>query len=332
MTTLAVADIGYNAVKAMSTNGRKAHFPSVLGTEKHLTYSMGQARAHSMSLTMAGGQVWSVGHTALKQSEYATGRRDPEWVLGESWHVLLCAAFSELFKKSVTTKVVSGLPIEHYGAYADQVRDVLIGEHRFKRNGGNWQTVTVGDAMVITQPYGSLLDQAMSDTGRILANAFSEGVVGVADLGGATMNLLVTDALEEIGQWTQGDGLGLLKALDQIARSIHRSCPGITPKAREVSVWLAKGTFPYKGQEHDITPYAEPFLDPLVDMVLNRFSEVWREPGRFSAVLLTGGGSMALGPALKSRMNGVYPDVTIAKGADFGNVRGYLKLARDVWG
>ena len=285
-----------------------------------------------MIITLADGRSWPVGETALKQSAYAVGRRDAGWVVTEPWEVLFCAALSELHKGTTATKVVTGLPLEDWATWAAKLREAIIGEHTFRRNGGRWQTITVEDAVIITQPYGSLLDQAMSDAGRILSNPFSTGVVAIADLGGNTLNLLVTDALEEIGQWTQGDGLGLLKALDAIARDIHTAFPGIQPKAREVAQWLARGTFPYTDEEHDITPYAQPHLEPLVQMVLNRFSEAWPEPGRYGAVLLTGGGSLALGPSLKARMNGVYPNVTIAPDAHFANCRGYLKLARDLWG
>jgi len=334
MATLTAVDIGYNAVKALGTNGATAHFPSEVGTPiTGETFSMAQAKQARMVIKRPEGQTWPVGETALKQSRYHAGRRDPEWVLTETWEVLLCAALSEIHKGTVNTSLVTGLPLEHWAALADPLSERLIGEHRFKRNGGRWQAVTIDDVVVITQPYGSLLDQAMADTGRILPGSpFAEGTVAIADLGGNTLNLLVTDALEEVGQWTQGDGLGLLPALDAIARDIHRAHPGITPKAREVSSWLAAGSFPYQGKEHDIGPFAEPHLEPLVNMVLNRFSEAWPEPGRYSAVLLTGGGALALGKSLKARMNGVYANVTIAEGAHLANVRGYLKLARDLWG
>ncbi len=331
MKALSAVDVGYNAVKALSTNGRGTQFPSVVGTPTPETFTIERARRAKMTITIDG-QSWPVGNTALKQSQYTSGRRDPGWVLSPSWRVLLCAAFSELHKARVSTSLVVGLPLEDWGAYAEGLRERLIGAHTFTRNGGKSQTVTVEDAVVITQPYGSLLDQAMADSGQILDNAFSTGTVGIADLGGNTMNLLVTDSLEEVGQWTAGDGLGLLGALRSIARDIKSKCKGISPKVREVSQWLAAGSFLYKGKPTDIMPFASPHLDPLVQMVLNRFNEVWTEPGRFSAVLLTGGGALALGPMLKQRMNGVYPQVTIAKDAHLANVRGYLKFARDLWG
>ena len=144
------------------------------------------------------------------------------------------------------------------------------------------------------------------------------------------LSLLVADSLEEIGQWTQGDGLGLLKALDAIARDIHAAHPGITPKAREVSQWIAQGYFEL-GERIDIAPFARPHLKPLADMAVNRFTEVWREPARYRVVLLTGGGALALGDMLKAEMDGVYNRVVISDDPVFGNVRGYLKLARRLW-
>ena len=330
MNTLTALDIGYNATKAKSTNGRTAIFPSVVGSPiRAAGFSIAQTAR--TTITLADGTTWPVGETALRQSTYKTSRRDPGWVLSDTWYVLFCAALAELHHGTVTTNVVTGLPLEDWSAWAGQLRERIVGEHTFQRGGQRKQTVTVEDAVVITQPYGSLLAHAMNEGGTILTNEFSTGTVAIADIGGNTLNLLVTEALDEIGQWTQGDGLGLLGALDAIARDLRSAHPGFTPRPHEVARWVERGTFPYQGQEHDIEPFARLHLEPLVQMILNRFSEAWPEPGRYAAVLLTGGGALALGSALKARMNGVYPNVLIAEDAQFGNVSGYLNLARDLW-
>jgi len=327
--TLSAIDLGYRGTKAISNNGRQAHFPSEVGTERKATFSLPGINQMAFVLTVDE-QTWHVGETALKQSDYSSGRRDPQWIFSEPYRVLLCAALSELHKATTSTSVVTGLPLEDYTILADRARGVFLGEHTFKR-GGRKQTVTVEDVLVVTQPYGSLLDLAMADTGKILDNPFSTGTVGICDIGGVTLNLLVADNLEEVGRWTQGDGLGLLKAIDAIARDIKANCQGFSPKTREVAAWLAQGRFPYQDKDIDIAPYAKPHLEPLVETVLGRMSEVWLEPGRYSAIVLTGGGSVALGTMLKAQMNGVYANVTIARDPVFANVRGYLKLARRLW-
>jgi hypothetical protein len=333
MTTLTAIDIGYRGVKALATNGRQAHFPSEVGIETRKTFSIEEAKREAMIITTREGKTWYAGQTAIKNSERSAGRRDPEWVFEEAYKVLFYAGLSELHKTTTATSVVSGLPLEHYTTLIDKgARDVFIGQHTFKRNGGRWQTVTVEDVFIMTQPYGSLLDLAMTDTGRFLDNPFATGTVGIADIGGVTLNLLVTDGLDEEGRWTWGGDLGLLEAIDEIAVNIRADCPKFKPKTREVAEWLAIGEFPYGDKTIDITPYATPHLEPLVETILNAISEVWSEPGRFSALLLTGGGAAILGAMLRARLVSDYTNVTIAHEPVFGNVRGYLKCARKLWG
>lgn len=331
MTTLTAVDIGFNQTKALSTNGERADFPSVVGTPMSTSYTMEQAKQARMVVTLPDGRTWPVGLTALEQSDQSTGRQDAGWVLTDTWEAILCGALSELYKGNVTTNVVSGLPLEDWARLAEPLETRLVGPHRFKRNGGRWQTITVNEALCITQGYGALVNEALSDSGRILTNQFAQGTVGIADIGGKTCNLLVTKDLDVIGRWTHGGDFGLLKALGGMARDIHNTYPTINPRAREVALWLAAGVFKVGGERIDIMPIARSHLEPLVDQVLNLLSEKWSEPGRFSAVLLVGGGAVILGDMLKERMKGVYPNVTVAKDARFANVAGYLKFARDTW-
>jgi len=325
-------DVGFNAVKVMASNGRQASFPSVIGIEQEQVMGNAVGESKKRSVIEVDGRRWAFGETALSGSEYASGRQDAEWIESQTYGVLLGAALSEVHRGTATTNVVSGLPLEDWKAYSDALRWRLIGSHGFRRDGGSRQTVHIEDAIVVTQPYGSLLDRALSDSGRILDNAWATGTVGIVDIGGNTLNLLVTDGMEEDGRWTRGDGLGLLRALDQVARAIHGEHRGITPKPREVSGWLARGWFEEGGERHEIAPYSAQYLDSLVELVLNRCASVWSEPGRYSAVLLTGGGALALGRELKRRMDRVYANVEIAPDPVFGNCRGYLKLARRLWG
>jgi len=335
VNTLTAIDEGYYSIKGLATNGRDTVFPSVIGSPLR---GDGFSLVHEdrrMNITVrgeGGGEVtYPIGTTALEQARYVSSRRDANWVATDMYRILFYAALSELHLGTVTTNVVTGLPINDWAAWNEPLRQRLIGEHNFRRNGGRWQTVTVNDAVVITQPYGALLNEAMNEQGVIVEGPFSTGTVGIADLGGKTANFLVTDALDEREQWSISDDLGLLKALEDIAIDIKKAHPGFTPRPHEVAEWVAQGQFLYKGEVQDIHPFADRHLDPLVEHILNRMSEVWDEPGRISAVLLTGGGALTLGPRLKARLDGHFPNVTIARDAQFANVKGYLKFARDLW-
>lgn len=322
---LAGVDIGYNYVKAEPGD---LIFPSVVGPALEGTFSLHERRRMSIRIN---GERWNVGNSALRHSAYASGRRDAEWLFTEPYRVLFCTALSELTEKSGTQfKIVMGLPLQHYNALAKQASAQFPGEYRFNR-GPRWQTVEVEDVFMVTQPYGSLLDKALTATGAIQDEMWATSMVGVCDIGGNTLNLLIADNLEEEERWTEGNEFGLLKVLDQIGKAIRVRFPGISPKAQEVAVWVAKGTVPYKGEEHTLDMEIKRHLAPLCSLVVDRVTEIWREPGRLSGVLLTGGGSMLLGDTLAPMLSKAgYPGIVV--GDNFGNARGYYKLARRLWG
>lgn len=329
---ITAADIGYSSTKALAGNGRRIEFPSEVGPERAAVFSLSEAHQVGLVIQLDGenGQRWNVGETALKLSGQSAGRRDASWVVTEVYRVLLCAALSGLHKGATTTNVVTGLPLEHHAANSERAKAVFQGSHRFRRNGGRWQTVVVEQCVVVTQPYGALMNMALDQNGKFLTNPFSTGVVGIADIGGMTLNLLVVDSMQEVARWTRGSDFGLLKSLDAVARSIRKACPGISPRTREVAEWIADGKFRYQGQDHDIMPYALSHLEPLVQIIADSMSEAWDEPGRLDAVALTGGGIAALAPMLK--LDGTFANVTIVEDPVFGNVGGYLKLASRLWG
>jgi len=316
-------DIGYNYVKAVR-KGSMVAFPSIVGTYRAGTYSL----ADRVRPIVIGGKQWLVGDAALEQSAYSSGQRADDWATtGEFWDILLCEAFRLLTPASARAQLVTGLPIKDYEQHAANVKSRLMGDLTFEAM--RKQTITIDQVLVVTQSYGALCAHALNQSGQVAAGTPWTGNVGVADIGGNTVNLLVADNLRENPQFTAGDGLGLLSALGQIGGLIHADYPGLNPKAHEVSQWVVDGTFPYHGTDHNIEPYSEPVLSPIVDMLLARIAETWREPGRMGAVLITGGGGELLGPALKERMGDEYPPVTI--GSRWDNACGYLKLANRVF-
>lgn len=319
-------DVGYSAVKAL--DGEKSClFPSVVGTPvPQATFAI---RRDQKALAVSGnGHYTPVGETALLQSRYVSGRRDPDWVLGQEWLALFETALSEFCTAPLTqVKLVTGLPVGDWNQFEEQLRGKLQQTFAFRRVWREQQRVEVKDVIVVTQPYGALLDMALGKEGQILHNEWSESRVGIVDIGGNTMNLLAVKAFEEITHLTVSDQFGLLHALDEVRDHLKRSFSRFSPETHEVSEWLALGSFRHGGKDYDIWPYAEPYLSPLIDLVMVKLNDVWPESGRFDAVLLSGGGAAVLGRYLKSRMAGTFANVAIGADPRWANVRGYHKLA-----
>ena len=152
-------DVGYSAVKGLCGD-RRCLFPAVVGTPApEGAFSM----FHNQKLLAVSdnGKFTPVGETALLQSNYATGRREPEWVLSEDWLTLLQAALSELVTvQAATVQLVNGLPVGDWRRFGMHHKERLLAQFSFRRAGRGMQTITIADVLVVTQPYGSLLDMA----------------------------------------------------------------------------------------------------------------------------------------------------------------------------
>ena len=327
---LIAVDVGYSATKALSSDEASAIFPSVVGTPvPEGTFSFNE---NQRALAVTGnGHYVPVGDTALTQSQYVSGRLDPEWVLSQDWMTLFQAGLSELITTPLAkVNVVVGLPVGDYNRFSVQLKERLVHTFAFRRYGRDTQRVEVTEARVLTQPFGALLDMALDDAGHVRNAQWADGYVGVVDIGGNTMNLLAVDRLAEVPQSTMSDEFGLLRALDSVRGVLRSSFRGFNPDTHEVSEWLAKGSFRYHAEDVDIWPYAEPFLLDLVNVMMTVIHKRWSESGRFDAVLLAGGGAAVIGRYLKSRMQD-FANVNIAPNPRWANVRGYLKYARRVW-
>lgn len=316
-------DVGFNAVKGASANGRECEFLSVIGTHREGTYSDNSSNQFVID-------GYDVGIDAIEQSDYQSSRRDPRWVFSDTWRVLLCAALAKLHPDTDGyVKLVTGLPLAHYRDIAQDLKHELLNlELSFTVN-GVFRQFQIIDVFVITQPFGTLYNYALGDIGQVISSASATKMVGVVDIGGETLNLLAAHKLREVAQWTSGDGLGLLNALDAIAHALHRKHDGFYPKAREVALWVAAGEYEYFGKSHDITEIANRELDTLVSFIVDRINAVFKEPGRLAGLCVTGGGAMILGERIKTQLGDRFPAVVL--GDNRSNVRGYLKVGRRKW-
>jgi len=333
---LVAVDMGFSNVKAVDGNGSNpVIFPHAVGTRARQTFSLDAQGRSDMVITLADGDTWAIGETALEQSDSPVARRDADWVLSQEYEALLCAALSELFWGDATATLATGLPVEHYDRH-EKLRERLVGEHRFRRNGGEWQTVVVApESIVAVQGLGAMLNQALDEVGHVRAQpvpgtnvTWAGGTIGVIDGGGLTVGFSAYRGLREIGKWTAGADLGLLGPIDAITRQIAADCPRLNPQPVEVAKWLARGNFTYLRQSHDIRPYAEGTLRAHADLVWRQAMTIWRSIGRMDAILLTGGQALALGQYLPEMMNGEGELLVTSPDPVFDNARGFLKLLR----
>jgi hypothetical protein len=325
-------DVGFSAVKAV-TERYQTLFPSVIGTPVATsTYSLNELHDENY-IIREGKELIPLGWTALRQSTHTTGRRNAEWVGSNDWLTLFLGACGNVVRTPVSRiGLVTGLPLSDWNVLAEDLYKLLLHQEFEIIPGGEvTRRVTVENMLVVTQPYGTLSNYCLKSDGSISSGMPCNRVAGVIDIGGNTLNLLAAEAMNEIPRWTSSSEFGLLHMLDIVRDRMRAELPRFYPQTHEVSEWLAKGTFRYHGEDKEIKPYAEEYLNSLLEVLISRIREAWPQSARFDAVLVTGGGAELFGPQLVARLED-FANVFVVDNPRWANVRGYYKLAERQFG
>jgi plasmid segregation protein ParM len=237
----------------------------------------------------------------------------------------MLAAFSELTTASRTDLVVvTGLPVAFYSD-KEMLRDRFLGEHRVVREGRRTQVFRVSRVRVIPQPFGSLLSVALDDKGTVADLDLSTGRVGVIDVGGKTTNLLSAHRLAEVGRETASVSVGAWDAVRAVRAFLSERCPGqFDLRDHQVADVIASRGVSYYGERLDLSAEVDDILSPMADQVIAQATQLWNGGAGLDAVLVTGGGALLLGEAIK----GHFPHARIVDEPVFANAIGYWKLAQ----
>ena len=312
-------DVGYSAVKAIS-GSRRVTFPSVVGTPDRARFSLDGSTAivlvHPVS-TM-------VGEGAIAQSRFLNRREDRGWVQAEEWYALALASLTELTTATVADLViVTGLPVSFY-ADRTTVRDRLLGNHKVQREGRRAQSLRVSDCRVIPQPFGALLSMALDDRGRIVDKTLATGSVGVIDVGGKTTNLLSVSRLSEIARKTASVNVGAWDAERAVAAWLADHCPDLELRDHQIMQAIIARQVKYYGEPVDLGPVVDAELAPMAEQIVAEATQLWNGGAGLDVILVTGGGALLLGPAIKAH----FRHARIVDEPVWANALGFWRLAQ----
>lgn len=317
-------DLGYSAVKAIGDGGRRAAFPSAVGTPDRARFSLNGGGAGAIVLTAPTHVL--VGAEAVTQSRFLTRREDRRWIESPEYYALFLAALTELTPATVAdVALVTGLPVAFY-ADKDLVTLRLLGEHRPQREGRRAQVLRVTQARVIPQPFGALLAAVLDDRGGIADARLAKSQVGVIDVGGKTCNLLSVNHLTEIGKETASVNVGGWDVVRGMRAWLSQHYPGLDDLRDHA---LAEAI-----QARELRYFGEPVPDfptvvaelaaDLAGQVIAQASHLWNGGAVLDAVLITGGGALLLGEAIRRH----WKHARLVSDPVHANAVGYWKLAR----
>ncbi|MGE3342279.1 MAG: ParM/StbA family protein [Vicinamibacterales bacterium] len=221
------------------------------------------------------------------------------------------------------TSMVVGLPMANYAVDKAFLLNLSLGRHELNF-GGTAVQLDVKDVLVVPQPAGAAFFHHLRKilTGRMHVDL-------VLDMGGGTFDWAVlSGGIPEFPRCSSN-----LQAMHACTREVMlQISPGTVDSdpwaLSELSIALGTGapSYTHNGRAVRLEPLM-PHVDRIVNSALTNMENGIKSFAGIKHIVVTGGGSRVLLPAVKKR----YPDMTIVCDVEdpmTTNVRGYLTMAK----
>lgn len=307
-------DIGYSAVKAISENGTRVCFPSVVApaTEDLLNGAISNILKHSVKTN---GQEYWVGEAAMQSSSaIATLSREKPAEI----HDMLIATAAYLLNAQEGETLAVGLPISYYRGQRQELHRRLLMLNDFVTVDNNpTKRISFGSVKVFPQALGALFLQDLQD-----------GFIGVIDIGFLTTDYLLFDVrqgqpipiLEACGSIE----IGVSQVHQRLATVFHAKSGINLPiymQNKAVDKSLRGETLVVAGKEIDLSREIKQICRETTRQIEEAVKSRWRDKIDFvQQVVGIGGGMELLKPYFTLPQLMVIPDPV------FANAEGFLKL------
>jgi plasmid segregation protein ParM len=322
---LIAIDNGYSHTKALSLDGRRAIFPSVVGEVQQMHQDLSNQDGY-IQVELDNGK-WFVGNAAIEQSRQQTRRQDRDWIKTPEYKALVLAAITELTSgTNVSVDVVTGLPVDYFNDRQELISQ-LRGSHSVDRPERNAQRVTISEVVCLPQGLAAVFSEALDERGNIKQGIFADGEIGLLDVGGHTVNVATFKELRAISKQTASIPAGMWGVLSEIGKRVNAAYPGLDLSGHELIDVVKTGTIKRYGKKHDVSGIIQDTLRPFARRILAEASQAWGSTARLDVLLVAGGGANVVGPTITSE----YPHAQIVKNPQWANTIGYLKFGRRHW-
>ncbi len=325
-------DLGYGLTKAIADNGRQVCFESRVAPAEFIRFQAdigAQVKTNGLTLHDPEEGPLFVGELASKQGRPGAIRspRDRNRVTDPITTHLADAAFAMLLPgiEQARVRLVTGLPVSFYRD-AFQLSQHLQGTHQVLLDGRSL-AVEVEDVLVVPQPFGALLTLILDERGMMLTSALDliEGRVGVLDIGTFTTDLILVESLEYIEARSSSIEVGVSTAIEMI-RKVLLDDYRVSYEQHELEQAMRRGWLVIDGKKHPLNGLASERLDPIARSIEAQARTLWNV-STLNAMVLAGGGALALKPWLEPRL----PQAIYAPNAAMANAAGFLRYGLRQW-
>lgn len=329
-------DIGFGFTKA--TNGQDSLvFKSIYGNATDIEFRgelVGHDEPGEYLHIEFDNNAYFLGELAERQSHVRSFTLDQnQFVTGFS-KVLALGALVRLAERNRPVKLVTGLPIGHYRVFRDELTNILMGRHELtivEPGGKREQTViNVSHVKVIPQPFGSLFNIMLGNTGQVTERRFVESKVGIVDVGFRTSDYTISDKTRYSQRGSQTTDSGIAQAFSMIALKL-REMTGVSVELYRLYDAVANGTIKIRGRQVNLKPIVEDAFTRLATAVSGEANRLWADDWDIDLIVVTGGGGAVLAPFLKPLLNGEMHAIEQKADSRLNNVRGYRRYGLNVW-
>lgn len=308
-------DIGYSHVKAMSENGTRVCFPSIVApaSEDLLNGAITNILRHSVKTNK---QEYWIGEAAMQiNSAISTLSREKPAEI----HDLFITVAAYLVSATEGDTLAVGLPISYYRSQRQELQKRLLGLNEFiSVDGGATKRISFSEVKVYPQALGALFLQD-----------FTEGFTGVIDIGYLTTDYLIFDVqqgqpipmLEACGSVE----IGVSQVHQRLAMAFHAKTGINLPlymQAKALDKALRGESLLVAGKEIDLSRDIKHICQETTRQIVEGVKSHWRDKIDFTGQILgIGGGMELLRPYFKLPQLNIIPDPVYA------NAQGFLTLS-----
>ncbi|MEW6622469.1 MAG: ParM/StbA family protein [Bacillota bacterium] len=325
-------DLGYGFIKLIGAVG-EVKFPSIVGLGGELQYSTSLSfNKNELDLNnlmvKLNHETYFVGNLALRQSDIATRSLDSHRVNDKNSSVLMLTALGLLSKRdNEVFNLVTGLPISNYNSHKEWAQK-MYGQHEVAFIGDKTdrpKRFTLKKIHVIPQPLGTFYDQLLNSSGGITNKDLADLMIGIVDIGYKTTGYAAVNNLEMVEHLSYSNDNALSNAYRMVAAYLRKEY-GINKEIFELDNILEKGWLKIAGKLQDIENTKNEIFEKVASKIVTDILSIW-DYKEFDLIYLTGGGGQALAKYILPH----FPNMRLVDGPQHANVRGYQKLATNLF-
>lgn len=333
-------DLGYGYVKAISSEGKRTLFPSLVGKgyDRGIS-SLFQDQANDIKNieVVYEDENYFVGELA-KESRSVSRIFERERFSHVYTNILLNIAVQVVGSETDHVTVSTGLPLDFYQSQAKEFQESILGmqpviEWKSGVLAGKQKRIHVDQAFVFPQGASAIFSALINHHGSfVYPHLMDEGsLIALIDIGFRTTDFVVVE-IQENGSFSPMAKLsgtideGVVNLHRDIRQAYKTKTGGADLNEFHMSRILRNGVIKYKGKEIDFKEIISASKKSIATNISDRLKSVWvEEADLFDAIFLAGGGGSLFESTIQPHFEG---RLSIIKESQFANAIGYLRLGK----